>query len=186
MTLKAAYFQAVGFPDTATIRRSDLLGARAAWGGFMTAVDIDASQFHIPPKEIPDILPQHLLMLKVAHQAMLDAGMDLRSMRPRMGAVIGMGVDPAFGPVIWFGHGGKAVDVIHDQALALPPLNLHLAREVMARTRIFRLLKGFGLHGASPRKAGSAMTLDPGSPRSSRKVPRQVTSALMTPASGST
>ena len=58
--------------------------------------------------------------------------------------MIGMKDDVQFGPVILFGHGGKAVDVINDQALALPPLNMHLAREVMARTRIFRLLKGYG------------------------------------------
>ncbi|WP_373499656.1 GNAT family N-acetyltransferase [Desulfococcus sp.] len=58
--------------------------------------------------------------------------------------MIGMTEDPQFGPVIRFGHGGKAVDVIADQALALPPLNLHLAGEVMARTRILRLLKGYG------------------------------------------
>ena len=58
--------------------------------------------------------------------------------------MIGMRDDVQFGPVILFGHGGKAVDVINDQALALPPLNMHLAREVMARTRIFRLLRGYG------------------------------------------
>lgn len=58
--------------------------------------------------------------------------------------MIGMMDDVQFGPVIRFGQGGEAADVINDQALALPPLNMHLAREVMARTRIFRLLKGYG------------------------------------------
>ncbi|AOY58704.1 bifunctional acetate--CoA ligase family protein/GNAT family N-acetyltransferase [Desulfococcus multivorans] len=58
--------------------------------------------------------------------------------------MIGMTEDARFGPVIRFGHGGNAVDIIDDQALALPPLNLHLAREVMERTRIFKLLKGYG------------------------------------------
>ena len=42
-----------------------------------------------------------------------------------------------------------AVEVIDDKALALPPLNMRLAREVMARTRIYRLLEGHrGLAGA--------------------------------------
>jgi acetyltransferase len=57
--------------------------------------------------------------------------------------IVGMSVDPQFGPVLLFGHGGTAVEVIDDLALALPPLNLHLAREVMSRTRIFRLLQGY-------------------------------------------
>ena len=52
--------------------------------------------------------------------------------------------DPIFGPVIIFGHGGLAADVIGDRAVALPPLNTSLARELISRTRIFRLLQGYG------------------------------------------
>jgi acetyltransferase len=50
--------------------------------------------------------------------------------------------DEQFGPVIRFGHGGQYADEIQDTAVALPPLNLHLAREVMSRTRVYKLLKG--------------------------------------------
>jgi acetyltransferase len=49
--------------------------------------------------------------------------------------------DHQFGPVIVFGHGGRHAEEIRDVAVALPPLNMHLAREVMARTRICRLLR---------------------------------------------
>ncbi|WP_428267300.1 GNAT family N-acetyltransferase [Haliangium sp.] len=56
---------------------------------------------------------------------------------------LGVTEDPQFGPVIAFGHGGTAVEIIDDKALGLPPLNLHLARELMARTRISRLLGGY-------------------------------------------
>jgi acetyltransferase len=52
--------------------------------------------------------------------------------------------DPVFGPVIVFGHGGPAADVISDRAVALPPLNMSLAREVIERTRVFRLLESYG------------------------------------------
>jgi acetyltransferase len=52
-------------------------------------------------------------------------------------------VDPLFGPVILFGHGGTAVEVIADRAVALPPLNIPLARELVARTRVARLLAGY-------------------------------------------
>ena len=62
-------------------------------GGFCADVSIAAGEFHIPPKEIPDILPQQLLMLNVAAAAMRDAGVALREERPDMGAVIGIDFD---------------------------------------------------------------------------------------------
>ncbi|MGH6952748.1 MAG: GNAT family N-acetyltransferase, partial [Alphaproteobacteria bacterium] len=64
--------------------------------------------------------------------------------RPRAHELIlGVASDPQFGPVILFGHGGVAVEVIRDRALALPPLNLTLARELISRTRVARLLAGY-------------------------------------------
>lgn len=57
--------------------------------------------------------------------------------------IIGVSEDVQFGPVILFGHGGVAVEVVGDRALALPPLNLKLARELMARTRVYKLLQGY-------------------------------------------
>ncbi len=58
--------------------------------------------------------------------------------------LIGITDDPIFGPVITFGQGGKLSDVIADRAVALPPLNLSLARELISRTRISRTLHGSG------------------------------------------
>jgi acetyltransferase len=57
--------------------------------------------------------------------------------------IVGMSTDPQFGPVILAGQGGIAVEVLDDKALGLPPLNMRLAGELLARTRIYRLLKGF-------------------------------------------
>jgi acetyltransferase len=54
--------------------------------------------------------------------------------------IAGTHVDPVFGPVILFGAGGTSVEVVADRALALPPLNVPLARELIGRTRIARLL----------------------------------------------
>jgi acetyltransferase len=45
-----------------------------------------------------------------------------------------------FGPVIRFGQGGTAADALHDVAVDLPPLNLPLARGMIARTRAAALL----------------------------------------------
>ena len=57
--------------------------------------------------------------------------------------IVGVADDPTFGPVIAFGQGGTAVEVINDKALALPPLNLDLARRLIARTRVSRILKAY-------------------------------------------
>jgi acetyltransferase len=42
-----------------------------------------------------------------------------------------------------FGRGGTAVEVINDRALALPPLDLQLARDLIERTRVSRLLRAY-------------------------------------------
>ena len=57
--------------------------------------------------------------------------------------ILGMALDKTFGPFLLFGQGGTAVEVINDKALALPPLNFKLANQMMARTRVFRQLKGY-------------------------------------------
>jgi acetyltransferase len=57
--------------------------------------------------------------------------------------IVGASIDPLFGPVILFGQGGVAVEVVADRALALPPLNGPLAQALIARTRVARLLRGY-------------------------------------------
>ncbi len=57
--------------------------------------------------------------------------------------IVGTSVDPVFGPVILFGAGGVAVEVLADRALALPPLNTPLALAQIHRTRIAKLLNGY-------------------------------------------
>ncbi|MGE0386566.1 MAG: GNAT family N-acetyltransferase [Gammaproteobacteria bacterium] len=57
--------------------------------------------------------------------------------------IAGIVDDAQFGPVIVFGQGGTAVEVIDDKALGLPPLNMTLARELIGRTRVVRELSGY-------------------------------------------
>jgi acetyltransferase len=74
------------------------------------------------------------------------AGFSVQKMvqRPRaLETIVGVTVDSVFGPVILFGQGGVAVEVIGDRAVALPPLNLALAKDLVSRTRIARLLGGY-------------------------------------------
>ena len=73
-------------------------------------------------------------------------GLTVQPMADTRGAhelIVGIAEDAVFGPVILFGQGGTAVEVVQDQAVALPPLNLVLAHELMAGTRVFRLLQGY-------------------------------------------
>lgn len=57
--------------------------------------------------------------------------------------LVGLAQDPVFGPVITVGAGGEAVEVLADRALELPPLDDELARAMIARTRVSRLLAGY-------------------------------------------
>lgn len=57
--------------------------------------------------------------------------------------ILGLADDPTFGTVVVFGRGGTAVEIINDKALALPPLDLQLARDLIERTRVSRLLPAY-------------------------------------------
>ncbi|MCB1505034.1 MAG: bifunctional acetate--CoA ligase family protein/GNAT family N-acetyltransferase [Hyphomicrobiaceae bacterium] len=73
-------------------------------------------------------------------------GFTIQAMIARRNAhelIIGMSEDHTFGPLVMFGAGGTAVEVERDTALALPPLDLKLARELMSQTRVSRLLAGY-------------------------------------------
>ncbi|TFW13755.1 bifunctional acyl-CoA synthetase/GNAT family N-acetyltransferase [Massilia arenosa] len=57
--------------------------------------------------------------------------------------IVGAATDPVFGPVILFGQGGVAVEVMADRAVGLPPLNAVLAADMIGQTRVARLLAGY-------------------------------------------
>ncbi len=81
---------------------------------------------HVPGARIDGLTVQQMALRPNAHEL-----------------IVGMTCDRIFGPVILFGRGGTAVEVIGDRAVALPPLNLSLARHLISRTRVYRLLRGY-------------------------------------------
>ncbi|MFT4196720.1 MAG: GNAT family N-acetyltransferase, partial [Pseudoxanthomonas sp.] len=89
-------------------------------------------------------------LLERAYQLRPDARIDGLLVQPTLlrgkarELFAGIADDATFGPVIVFGRGGTAVEVINDRALALPPLDLRLAHELIARTRASRILKAYG------------------------------------------
>lgn len=57
--------------------------------------------------------------------------------------LIGVSYDSVFGPVITFGAGGTAVEIIADHSVALPPLNSFLVKDLIKRTQVFKMLDCF-------------------------------------------
>lgn len=57
--------------------------------------------------------------------------------------MVGVKRDSVFGPVIAFGAGGTMAEILHDNAVAIPPLNRVLAQRLIGRTRVNNLLGSF-------------------------------------------
>jgi acetyltransferase len=57
--------------------------------------------------------------------------------------IVGASSRGDFGPMLLFGEGGVAVEVVADTTLELPPLDMILARRMLERTRIYRKMLGF-------------------------------------------
>ncbi|TJW50845.1 MAG: bifunctional acetate--CoA ligase family protein/GNAT family N-acetyltransferase [Mesorhizobium sp.] len=92
---------------------------------------------------------------KQAPQAIIE-GYTVQPMVVRKQAqelILGMSCDPIFGPVVLFGAGGVAVEVMDDIAIALPPLDDVLAGDLIEQTRTGRLLAGF--RDRKPAKRGA-------------------------------
>jgi len=79
-----------------------------------------------PQARIQGFTVQPMIVRKQAHELLL-----------------GVYEDPLFGPMILFGSGGTATEIINDTAVALPPLDTTLALDLMEQTRVCRLLEGY-------------------------------------------
>ncbi len=88
-------------------------------------------------------------MIEQVKRIQPDARIDGVNIQPMMKfshqreVLVGLKRDAVFGPVIAFGAGGVAVEVVHDLALALPPLNPRLAVTLMDSTRISDVLNAY-------------------------------------------
>ncbi len=128
---------AIGYPVALKILSPDI-EHKSDVGG--VALDIDSAE---------ELQAAAALMTRRAQRLQPQArieGFTVQAMARRPLAhelIVGVTTDPLFGPVIVFGHGGTAAEVLADRAVALPPLNEALAKEVVSRTRIARLLAGY-------------------------------------------
>jgi acetyltransferase len=124
----------VGFPIAMKILSPDI-PHKTEVGGVRLGIDDEGS-----------VRKVHALMMESVARARPDArieGVLIEAMfRHRHGRELMIGVvrDPVFGPAISFGLGGTLVEVIRDRAVALPPLNRYLARDLIRRTRASQAL----------------------------------------------
>ena len=57
--------------------------------------------------------------------------------------MIGVVRDPVFGPAISFGLGGTMVEILKDNAVALPPLNAYMVEQMISKTKAAKYLQKF-------------------------------------------
>lgn len=128
---------ALGYPIALKILSPDITHKSDVGG---VALDIDG------PEHLRSAAQAMLKRVAAARPNAQIDGFTVQAMVHRPDAqelIVGVATDPLFGPVILFGHGGTAVEVIADRAVALPPLNEPLAAALIARTRVARLLAGY-------------------------------------------
>ncbi|MFN3593698.1 MAG: acetate--CoA ligase family protein, partial [Thiobacillaceae bacterium] len=107
----------------------------------------------------------YLEMQAEVHKRRPDAVLDGVVIEPMLNrpnareVLVGVVSDPVLGPVIAFGAGGVDVEALEDRAVALPPLNRYLARDLIQRTRIARLLGEFRNRPAANLEALEAVLL---------------------------
>ena len=127
----------IGFPVALKIRSPDITHKTDTGG---VALDVtDEAQVRQQTAAL-------LARVRAAQPQARINGVIVQQMVRRPGAIellVGLSEDPVFAPVIVFGQGGTAVEVLQDSAVALPPLNLLLARGQMMQTRVWRLLQAY-------------------------------------------
>ncbi len=137
----------LGFPVAVKVLSPDITHKSDVGG---VALDLEDEDAVVAAAEA---IKQRMAALRPEAQL---TGFTVQRMARRPGAfelIVGAREDSVFGPVILFGEGGTAVEIIADRAVGLPPLNMTLASGVMQRTRIYNLLKGYRDRPGADREA---------------------------------
>ncbi len=108
--------------------------------------DVGGVCLDVDPRFAGEVAKAMLQRLRTSRPDAILEGFSVQAMvRKPFGRelLVGMVNDRQFGPVILFGQGGTAAELVNDKSLALPPLNLKLARELISRTQVSKLLRGY-------------------------------------------
>ncbi|WP_114905845.1 acetate--CoA ligase family protein [Ornithinimicrobium murale] len=97
-------------------------------------------------------LNQHFVELDRRGRALDPTGYEgvlvSRFVAPGVDVMLGLTVDPDFGPMLVMGAGGVLTELIGDVAVAPVPLSAEVARSMVASTKVGRLLRGY--RGSDP------------------------------------
>ena len=80
---------------------------------------------------------------KVAPDATIEGVSVQRMAQPGVEVIVGMTMDPQFGPVLMFGLGGVLVEVLKDVAFRVVPITQRDARQMVRDIQGFPLLEGY-------------------------------------------
>ncbi|GJL60858.1 MAG: GCN5 family N-acetyltransferase [Nitrospirales bacterium] len=136
------FAEQVGFPVALKILSPDIIHKTDVGG---VVLDVET------PKAVETAFQGMRDRLQQIHPGAKMRGVTVQPMARRPGAyelLVGATVDAAFGPIMVFGQGGIAVELLGDHAMALPPLNMKLAKDLIHSTKIISLLQGFRAHPA--------------------------------------
>lgn len=114
---------------------------RDRWRGVITGIK-DAEELDIAAKELRSQIRKRFKHSKVH-------GYSIQPMRKSdISTQYSMGItrDATFGPVIIFGGGGAAANIMADRQVQFPPLNDVLAKQLMSKTHIYRVLEERSRH----------------------------------------
>jgi len=155
-----ALLRAYGIPSVETVRARDVEEAVAAASqiGYPVALKIVSPQI-IHKSDVGGVVlalgsaeAVRAAAVKMSEQVTrlqpqaVVLGFTVQAMARRPGAhelIVGIATDAVFGPVLLLGEGGTAVELHKDHAVALPPLNTSLARDMVVRSRLGPLLAGY-------------------------------------------
>lgn len=131
----AAAAQALGVPVAVKVVSPDILHKSEA-GGVALALE--------SPARVADAV-RHMgeTVRARAPHARIDGYLVSPMLTGGIECIVGVHADPLFGPVVMFGLGGVAVEVLQDVAFALAPLDEAGATALIRRVKGARLLDGF-------------------------------------------
>lgn len=135
--------ESIGYPVVLKIYSPDITH-KSDVGGVALNIkneEIVRATFHNMVKTAREKKPE-ARVLGVTVQKMVDTanGVEL---------ILGTKKDPIFGTVMLTGMGGTTAELFKDKKLEFPPLNEHLARQMIESLKIYPLLKGY--RGSKPK-----------------------------------
>ncbi|MGZ8152570.1 MAG: bifunctional acetate--CoA ligase family protein/GNAT family N-acetyltransferase [Methylovulum sp.] len=155
-----AIFSAFHIPVTQTIKVSNAKDAMIAAEtmGFPVVLKVNMAEFshksdiggvRLNIHSVQDVSRNFTEMesaIKQKYPEITEVGMTVEPMfKSSSGRELMIGVvrDPVFGPAISFGLGGTMVEILQDNAVALPPLNAYMVEQMIAKTKAAKYLNAF-------------------------------------------